>query len=114
MELDWVSGACMLVRREAFDRVGGFDPRFFLYWEDADLCRRMRSNGYRVRYHPSARVAHTVGQSSRTARRLAIRAFHQSAYLYYTLHVARSPWHPARWIARFLLWVRCRWQLSKG
>lgn len=112
VEVDWVSGACMLVRRGAFDQVGGFDPRYFLYWEDADLCRRLRAAGYRTRYCPRAHVAHTMGRSSRTARTLAIRAFHRSAYLYYVSHVASSPWNPVRWAAFVLLQVRCWWKLA--
>src|SRR4030095_7209730 len=52
--VDWVSGACMLVRRTAFEDVGGFDARYFLYWEDADLCRRLRARGHEIRYVPDA------------------------------------------------------------
>lgn len=111
VEVDWVSGACMLVRRMAFDQVGGFDPRYFLYWEDADFCRRLRAMGLRTRYRPDASVVHTVGRSSRTAQRMAIRAFHESAYLYYSTHVAGSAWHPARWIAFVLLRARCWWRM---
>jgi len=65
--VDWVSGACMLVRRQALAAVGGFDERYFLYWEDADLCRRLRAHGYHVRYVPTATAVHQVGHSSRTA-----------------------------------------------
>jgi GT2 family glycosyltransferase len=109
--VDWVSGACMLVRRSAFEHVGGFDARYFLYWEDADLCRRLRAHGYEIRYVPSAAAVHQVGHSSRTARAASIKAFHESAYLYYVTHVAPGPLNPKRALARVLLAVRCWWRL---
>lgn len=108
--VDWVMGAAMLVRREAFDLVGGFDERFFLYWEDADLCRRLRNHGLATRYVPGARVIHEGGASARTESRDSTREFHRSAYLYYVSHVAPSPWHPARWLARVALPARAWWR----
>jgi GT2 family glycosyltransferase len=107
VEVDWVSGACMLIRREAFDAVGGFDEAYFMYWEDADLCRRLRAASYHVRYVPDATAVHRVGQSSRTARASSIRAFHASAYRYYATHVAPGLLNPKRVLARLLLSVRC-------
>jgi GT2 family glycosyltransferase len=70
----------MLVRRDAFEAVGGFDERFFLYMEDVDLCRRFRAAGYRVAYEPGAIVRHAIG-GSQSADQPArwYRAFH--AYL---------------------------------
>ena len=111
LTVDWLSGACMLARRDALDSVRGFDERYFLYWEDADLCRRLRAHGYHVRYVPSATAVHTVGQSSKTLRARAIRAFHDSAYLYYETHVAPDS-GLKRWLARVLLSLRC-WLLLR-
>ncbi len=104
----------MLVRRAAFDEVGGFDARYFLYWEDADLCRRLRARGYEIRYVPAATAVHQVGHSSRTARAASIKAFHESAYLYYATHVAPGAWNPKRAIARVLLAARCWWRLRSA
>jgi GT2 family glycosyltransferase len=105
--VDWLSGACMLARREALQEVGGFDERYFLYWEDADLCRRLRGRGWHVRYVPGASAVHQVGHSSRTARAASVRAFHRSAYLYYVTHVAPGRLSPKRPLARALLAARC-------
>lgn len=115
--VDWLSGACMLARRDALQRVGGFDERYFLYWEDADLCRRLRRSGYEVRYVPGATAIHRVAHSSRKARSAAIRAFHESAYLYYSTHVApgggqrtlgrRIRRRIKRGLARTILAARC-------
>ena len=99
----------MLCRRTALDQVQGFDERYFLYWEDADLCKRLRAKGFTIRHVPGSRVRHIGGQSSRTARRLAIRAFHRSAYLYYATHVARTP--VVRGLAWLMLQARCQLML---
>ena len=60
---DWVSGAAMLVRTSAFEQVGGFDGRIFMYMEDVDLCRRLREHGWAIGYEPSAVVEHVMGHS---------------------------------------------------
>ena len=104
--VDWVSGACMLARREALDAVSGFDERYFMYWEDADLCRRLRGRGFHIRYVPAAVAVHSVGRSSGTARAASLRAFHASAYLYYATHVAPGTLNPKRPVARALLAAR--------
>lgn len=61
--VDWVSGAALMVRREAFKHVSGFDDRLFMYMEDVDLCRRLRKAGWDVRYEPVTYVHHEMGGS---------------------------------------------------
>ena len=64
--VDWVPGAFALIRHSLFDQLGGFDERFFLYYEEVDLCRRILAAGYRVQYWPELRVRHIGGVSART------------------------------------------------
>lgn len=111
--VDWVSGACVLARRTALEAIGAFDERYFMYWEDADLCRRLRRRDYRIAYVPAATVVHVGGQSSASAQALAVRAFHESAYTYYTTHVAPGEWNPKRALAWLILQARCWWKLRK-
>ncbi len=63
-DVEWVSGSCFAARREAFDAVGGFDQRYFMYAEDVDLCWRLWRAGWRVRYEPAGRVVHAGGVST--------------------------------------------------
>jgi N-acetylglucosaminyl-diphospho-decaprenol L-rhamnosyltransferase len=56
-DVDWVVGACLLLRRDLYESLGGFDPRFFLFFEDTDLCRRCKNAGKRVVYYPEVRAA---------------------------------------------------------
>jgi N-acetylglucosaminyl-diphospho-decaprenol L-rhamnosyltransferase len=65
-EVDWVLGAAMLIRKDLLDQIGGFDERFFLYFEDADLCRRAWKAGKRVMFTPAAKVVHYHQRESRT------------------------------------------------
>lgn len=71
-EVDWLLGACLLIRRKALEGEVPFDPRFFLYFEDVDLCLRMWRSGWKVVYHPDAVAVHLHRQESR--RRLFSRA----------------------------------------
>jgi len=80
MEVDWVSGACMVVRRKAVDDIGLMDERFFLYWEDADWCKRMWKKGWKVVYFPQGSVVHYVGGSSTEAFLRSSFEFHKSSY----------------------------------
>ena len=62
--VDWIIGACMLVRREALEKVGAMDERFFLYFEDIDWCNRMKRHGWSVYYAPGSVMTHTYERSS--------------------------------------------------
>jgi N-acetylglucosaminyl-diphospho-decaprenol L-rhamnosyltransferase len=77
---DWVSGACILVRRPALDEIGGFDDGFFLYGEDVDLCRRLRDAGYDLRYEPMATCVHEGGASAPRSSLLSVLAASRARY----------------------------------
>jgi N-acetylglucosaminyl-diphospho-decaprenol L-rhamnosyltransferase len=78
--VDWVSGACFLARRRAWDSVGGFDPAFFMYSEDVDLCWRMGEAGWGVGYEPAASVTHVQGVSASQHPYRMLVAHHRSLW----------------------------------
>jgi N-acetylglucosaminyl-diphospho-decaprenol L-rhamnosyltransferase len=103
-EVDWVSGACMLVPRAAFDAVGGFDEAFPLYGEELDLASRLRASGWSVLFTPQVEVIHAIGVSTggdRRPHRLIV-MHSRSLYRYYAKHRAAG-WRrvtlPAAWLA---------------
>jgi hypothetical protein len=64
-EVNWIMGSCFLVKKEIIDKVGGgFDERYFMYFEDADLCRSIRKIGFKVVYYPQAHVMHDHARDS--------------------------------------------------
>jgi hypothetical protein len=86
----WVSGAALLTPRAAFERVGGFDEGFFLFFEDIDYCLRVRAAGGEVWYDPTVTVLHHRGQSQAAARTLAERAYRESQTRFWRLHRRRT------------------------
>ena len=87
MSVDWVSGACMVIRRKALQEVGLLDERFFMYWEDTDWCRRMWEKNWKVIYYPRASIFHFVGVSSNTRPIQSIYHFHISCYRLYEKYI---------------------------
>jgi GT2 family glycosyltransferase len=67
LDVDWVTGAAMLARKETIQQVGGIDEGFFMYSEEMDWCRRVKAAGWRVVYHPAAQIIHYMGKSSEQA-----------------------------------------------
>lgn len=86
--VDWVAGTFVMFPADAFRAVGGMDAGFFLYWEDADICRRLRNAGKEVFFLPSARVVHQCAASSSHAPVSSLIAFHRSAFRYYRKHTS--------------------------
>lgn len=79
-EADWVSGAFLFLRRQAFEDVGGFDERYFMYAEDVDLCWRLHRAGWTVRYEPAAEVVHEQGRSTSQLPYRMLIAHHRSIW----------------------------------
>ncbi len=99
-EVDWVPGAFSIIRGEVLRKVGLFDPRFFLYSEEVDLCRRIKQAGYQIWYWPEVRIIHIGGESSRRidgtdisrAGRQSLRWRMRSTLLYYRKHHGAMAW----------------------
>lgn len=85
-EVDWLAGSCFATTRDAFQRLGGLDESFFMYWEDADYCRRAKAMGFSCHHLPTTAVSHVGGLSSAQNVVTSIRAFHRSAFWFYWKH----------------------------
>ena len=86
---DWVSGAALVVRRTVFEEVGGFDERYFMYFDDVDLCARISSTGHEIHYIPDVRVEHMGGGSQPGGIPPSVqKEYRRSQLLYYTRHAS--------------------------
>lgn len=98
----WVAGSSLLVRRADFVAVGGFDARFFLFFEDIDFCLRLRQKTHRkIIYEPSITVLHHRGASAKKSPTLSQQAYRNSQILFWQLH---RPQFEARLVRRYVLW----------
>ena len=107
----WLSGSCVLLRREAWDSVDGFDPRYFMYFEDVDLGDRLGRAGWLNVYVPDATVAHSGGHATERDRSTSSRMLaehHRSAYRFLADRYPGRRWTPLRLVLRLGLAVRAR------
>lgn len=104
--VDWVSGACLLVRRAAAEAAGLLDERYFLYTEDVDFCAALRARGHRILYTPAATVVHLRGRSRAAAGSAADAAYRRSQLAFYRKH------HPG-WAPLLRLYLRLKGQLPR-
>ena len=87
----WLSGSCLLLRWDAFDSVGGFDSRYFMYMEDVDLGDRLGRAGWRNIFTPAAEIRHAQGHSASSHPEITVRAHHDSAYRFMSDRLT-GPW----------------------
>lgn len=102
----WLSGSCLLLRRQAFESVGGFDQAYFMYFEDVDLGERLADAGWLNVYVPAAVVTHTGAHATSQNPTAMTSAHHRSAWLYFSRHYSGLRWLPLRLVVRLGLAVR--------
>ncbi|MBE9376373.1 glycosyltransferase family 2 protein [Saccharopolyspora sp. HNM0983] len=110
----WLSGSCLLLRREAFDSVDGFDPRYFMYFEDVDLGDRLGRAGWLNVYVPSAEIMHIGGHATSGSSERMLHEHHRSAYRYLADRHPGAAWAPLRAGLRAALEVRARAEVRAG
>jgi len=98
-DVEWGGGACFLVRRSAFVSVGGFDERFFMYYEDIDLCQRLRAAGHRLLYTPAASAVHHWGESTAQAPERMLVESYRSRRQYFKTYFPGWGGEFSRWTA---------------
>lgn len=102
-QVDWVSGAAMLIKKECLKDIGGFDEDFFMYCEDVDICQRAKERGWKVYYYPDLKIAHSIGASTRKEQARAVIWHHQSIWFYYKKHFKRHIlWDPIIFLGIFV------------
>jgi hypothetical protein len=82
-EVDWVSGAVLLIRSEIYRKINGMDEEYFLYFEDIDLCKRVKNNGWKIFYETKFEVMHMRGSSVRKKSKEDISSIYHKSHLYY-------------------------------
>lgn len=105
-EIDAGTAACLMVRRSAIKQVGAFDPDYFMYGEDLDLCFRLKEGGWKIFYVPDAVATHIKGVSSRQATSAMLREFHRSMWTFHRKHYATGLPAPVNGLVWLGIWSR--------
>ena len=106
--MGWLSVSFFLVSRKAFEEVGGFDEGYFMFFEDVDLCFRLKQAGYRSVYVPAASITHLGAHSTSAHMRSMVIAHHKSAEKFLSKLYAGPLYAPLRAVLRAGLRVRAR------
>ncbi|WP_291345488.1 glycosyltransferase family 2 protein [Corynebacterium sp.] len=102
----WLSGSCLLLKWDAFDSIGGFDDRYFMYMEDVDLGDRLGRAGWRNVFCPDAVIRHAQGHSASSHPEITVRAHHDSAYRFMSDRLPGPLLAPVRWALKIGLSLR--------
>jgi GT2 family glycosyltransferase/lipopolysaccharide/colanic/teichoic acid biosynthesis glycosyltransferase len=89
-KVDAISGSCMFIRSELFNKIGGFDEQFFMYGEDLDLCYQIYQQGFEVHYLPTTQIMHYQGESVKSAPYDSLNAFYQAMILFSEKHFSKG------------------------
>ena len=112
--VDWLSGAVLLARREMIEQIGGLDQRYFMYFEDVDWAMRAHKAGWEVHYIPSPEIIHEVGRSSDRRPKRMIVMHHESAYHYFCQHAKIGQSHAGRLALALGLGIRLSLTLARN
>ncbi len=106
-----ISGAGMMFRREVFEKIGGFDERFFFYGEDLDWCKRIGDQGWSIVYVSEARIIHLGGSSSKKRKAQSLINFYDAMWLYYQKHFAKQ----SNVVTNGIVWlgINCRMIIAR-
>lgn len=108
-EVDWLSGSCMMISRSIFLKVGLFDENYFIFNEDVDLCKRIKTHGYKIIYYPNSKVYHHITSSNARVSSKVIIKRHLGMSYYFKKHHYKNI--GIRFFVNFFIALRCFSQL---
>jgi N-acetylglucosaminyl-diphospho-decaprenol L-rhamnosyltransferase len=110
----WLSGACLVIRRDLFHQIGGFDEKYFMYFEDVDLGFRLCRLGFKNLYVPEVSITHIGGESTKVAQTSMLKTHHESAMRFLSVKYKGVMWAPVRAVLKTGLAVRFKIQARKA
>jgi N-acetylglucosaminyl-diphospho-decaprenol L-rhamnosyltransferase len=111
-EVGWVSGSCIAIRRETFNKLGGFDEAYFMYFEDVDLAYRLGQRGLVNLYMPEVSITHLGGESTKAVKKHMLKVHHDSAMHFISVRYPGTGFAPLRLLVRLGLWIRAKFHQS--
>lgn len=108
-EVDWVTGACICIKKEALKKVGLFDENYFLYFEEIDWCKRAKENGWKIYYYPPAVIIHHLERSSSQEKELSLLSRYESMFYYFRKHHSEREEKIVRRMAQVIFYIKSKY-----